>query len=450
MIFEAWNLQRIKLLRYRSQQLDPRAQEIYSQMVERMSRAVMLLLMALTIPLGIFFSVQSFQSAWIVHTMPRASFVVHTTTFVLAVLVATFFLRRSMVSAAWVSMLCLNLTAVLLQIWLLRNSGLLLFALLSMTAPAIIAPVRINALLVGGMLVALFLIVRFAFPTSSDTWISIAILFTAIVLSFVCIGGVIRRFIAQFAQTTAQIEREAVLRGRLEQEMHDLQRLLHDVISLEHDIRQPLRAAQGYLMTLEAELAPWSGEALILPAQAAIGRVERLVNNLLGQARAEARQQHILYRPADLAQLFAHIQHVALGIARYYTDPPVPVHFTTHLLSNVLVDSEEVERAILNLLDNALAHAPPGSVVEVCARTTATAMLISVRDQGPGIPTNVVESLADMGLPSRGYRQYRGLGLPQVCRMAQAHCGSVSITSTENGATVEISIPLHRGHSSPI
>ena len=80
----------------------------------------------------------------------------------------------------------------LAQIWLLREPGLLLFALLSMAAPAIIAPVRINILLAGGMVVVLFLIVRFAFPTGSDTWVGIAILFVAIVLSFICIGVVIR------------------------------------------------------------------------------------------------------------------------------------------------------------------------------------------------------------------------------------------------------------------
>jgi signal transduction histidine kinase len=437
---ETWRIARPRgMPRAEAWRLEPRALAIYAHMMTRLQRDMLLLMMGLTIPIGLFFSVQLFHNAWLARTMPPAAFFVHTADVGLSVLLASYFLWRGKVAAAWASVLSVSLGVIMAQIWLLREPGLLLFALLSMAGPAITMSARITVALVGGLVAALFLIVSFSFPAYSDAWISIAILYAAIALGFGCIGVVIRRFVRRFAQTTVEIEDAAAQRGKLEQRMDDLNRQIGRIASLEHDLRQPLRAVQGYLATLSAE-AP-NADELITPALAAARRADRLINNLLDQARAEAHQQRTLRAPLDLARFFAALERTAPGLASYYTDPPVPIEFAlAERMPAVAIDSEQLERAILNLLDNALAYSPPDGLVAVHAWATDTDLMIEVRDMGPGLPDAVTRALFAGAAPDDGPRP--GLGLRQVHSMAQAHGGKLSVDSSADGTTVRIILPL--------
>jgi signal transduction histidine kinase len=435
----AWRGPRPSRLRAELRQLEPRAQAIYAQMIARLQRDMLLLLMALTIPVGVFFGAQLFYNVWIARTMPLGAFVVHTVNMLLIVSLAAFFLWRGKIAAAWASVLCASLSAVVLQIWLLHEPGLLLFAVLSMAVPAIVMRLRVSVLLVGLLVAALYTIMRYTTPAYSDAWVSIAVIFAAIMFGLGCMGIVIRRFVRQFAQATVEIEDAAAQRGKLEQRMDDLHSQINRITSLEHDLRQPLRAVQGYLASL-ADEAPASGE-LIAPAQAAAQRADRLINNLLDLAHAEAHQQRGLRTPIELAQLFATLQRTAPGLASYYTDPPVPIEFSLPDRSlKAAVDAEQLERAILNLLDNALAYSPPDGTIAVRAWAAEAELAVEVRDMGPGIPEQVVRALM-AGESAEGHMR-PGLGLRQVYRMAQAHGGRLSIEPRARGTTVRVTLPL--------
>ncbi|QUF07778.1 HAMP domain-containing protein [Actinosynnema pretiosum subsp. pretiosum] len=130
-------------------------------------------------------------------------------------------------------------------------------------------------------------------------------------------------------------------------------------------------------------------------------------------ARARARAQHVAVE-ADLA--------------------PVPV----------LGDAASLERAVLNLLDNAVKWSPPGGVVRVSSQAGEDAV-VEVSDAGPGI--------ADEDLPHVFERFYRasaaralpgsGLGLAIVARAAAAHGGAVwAGRSPEGGALLRLTLPL--------
>lgn len=418
--------------------LNPQAQAMYRQMIVRLQRDMLLLLMALLVPLSLFFGVQTFYNAWVVHTIPRLAFWIHTTEAVLIVLLAVFFLRRRMVGAAWVAVLCIGLSATVVQMWLLQEPGILLFALLSLAGPAIVMPLRVTVLLVAGLVGALLLSARAMFPASAAAVIGASSLFTTIVLGFACIGIVIRRFVGQFAQTTVEREREAAQRGKLEQQMSDLQRQISRIASLEHDLRQPLRTVQGYLATLAGEEPTANTEALIMPALAAARRADRLINNLLDRARAEAHQHKSIPQSIDADQLLMNIEQSVPGLARYYTDPPTPICFVIERpLPKVKLDREQFERALLNLLDNALMYPPPPQAIEVRAWADATAFRVEVHDHGPGLPDPVRAALTTTGSPD----DQLGLGLSQVWRMVQTHAGSLTVNSTEQGTIVHMAFP---------
>jgi two-component system sensor histidine kinase RstB len=101
------------------------------------------------------------------------------------------------------------------------------------------------------------------------------------------------------------------------------------------------------------------------------------------------------------------------------------------------VDQRQFQRAIENLLRNAFRYAHALVVVEVCVAEDTVA--VEVRDDGPGIPreqwTTVLEPFVRVdSAPTRAHRGL-GLGLAIVRRIVDAHGGSITVTSAEEGGT---------------
>jgi two-component system sensor histidine kinase MprB len=103
-----------------------------------------------------------------------------------------------------------------------------------------------------------------------------------------------------------------------------------------------------------------------------------------------------------------------------------------------------LERAVLNMLDNAAKWSPPDTTVRVVVRTEAGQALVTVTDEGPGI--------AETDLPHVFERFYRaesaralpgsGLGLAIVAQVVAAHNGTARVGRAETGgAVVEFSLP---------
>ena len=100
------------------------------------------------------------------------------------------------------------------------------------------------------------------------------------------------------------------------------------------------------------------------------------------------------------------------------------------------LDIELFERAIANLVDNALKFCPAGSTVTLSARRRGDRIEVSVADDGPGIPEADLPLLFDRFYQSRQSVAPatgdggRGLGLAIVKRIAELHGGDVSVEST--------------------
>ena len=415
--------------------LDAEAQPIYWQIIARLQRDLLVLLMAITIPLGILNGTQLGYAALVTHTGSISSFVMHTTSFVLTVLCATLFLRRQQLGTAWGSVVGITAVATMSQIIILREPGLLLFALLSLAGPALFAPLRVTLALVGSLVTALGLLMYLLGINEAQDWINVASLFGAIMLGLASVGVVVRRVAGQWAQTTVAAQADAVEHARLHQRVADLHDQAQRIASLEHDLRQPLRTVQGYLHTLAAE-QPTAAE-LALPALAAAQRTDRLLTNLLDQARAEAQQTPRAPQPVDLAQIWINLQNTAHGLACYHTDPPVPIRWQLDTMpARMVLDAEQIERAVLNLLDNALAHSPPHGTITVRARVVNGTVQIEVQDDGPGLPTAVRAALTS-GTPAPCLR----LGLQQVQRTVAAHGGHIVVATNIHGTTIRLVLP---------
>jgi len=112
------------------------------------------------------------------------------------------------------------------------------------------------------------------------------------------------------------------------------------------------------------------------------------------------------------------------------------------------LDVELFERAVANLLDNALKFCPPGSTVTLAAAAKDGKVEVSVADDGPGIAAADLPQLFDRFYQSRSTVAPatadggRGLGLAIVKRIAELHGGDVAVESTVGrGTRVVLTVP---------
>lgn len=232
----------------------------------------------------------------------------------------------------------------------------------------------------------------------------------------------------------ARAEREAVM-----------QRQREFVADASHELRTPLTSVLANLELLQASLdGPGQAEdrEIVDSALRSSKRMGRLVADLLLLARADAGRLEP-HRRVDLAQI--------AGAAAAEAAPLMGDH-------SFLVDNErplrvegsrdELHRMVLNLLDNAIRHTPPGSQVELSLREDQGDAVVEVADDGPGIPTEMRDQVFGRFVRGHGpadtaHGAGTGLGLAIVSAVVDSHGGTVQATASKSGgALFSVRIPL--------
>ncbi|MCB9682190.1 MAG: HAMP domain-containing histidine kinase [Alphaproteobacteria bacterium] len=216
-----------------------------------------------------------------------------------------------------------------------------------------------------------------------------------------------------------------------------------------HELRTPLsviRAAVEVALRRERTVDHYR-DALGIVAESA-ARMQDTVEGLLLLARAEAGALGDGWSPLDLDVVAADActgwaaRAEARGVALQVDDDgPAPVDGHPALL-RVVVD---------NLLSNALRHAPVGSTVTVRTTCIDDAVVLAVRDGGPGIPTHALDRVFDRFYRVDDARSREsggaGLGLAVVQAIATVHGGTAAAAGAPGGGT-EVRIVLPRRSAS--
>jgi signal transduction histidine kinase len=206
---------------------------------------------------------------------------------------------------------------------------------------------------------------------------------------------------------------------------------------LAHEIRNPIAA-----MRLKAENAlavndqdrRASAMHFILEQ---IGRLDGLLRDLLAMTQrrdvklAENDLAAFLGQAADAHHELAASKGIKLVIGPSPASVPAP-----------RFDTEQICRALDNLLHNAIENTPTGGMIEVQAQHRDDALVFCVRDSGPGVPLDIRERLFDPFVTGRSGGT--GLGLAVVRDIARAHGGEARLVPTSQGAEFEIEIPWSR------
>jgi len=127
------------------------------------------------------------------------------------------------------------------------------------------------------------------------------------------------------------------------------------------------------------------------------------------------------------------------------------VTLSMHLPSAPLItaiDSVQIERALINLIDNAVDASPQGVPVSVTAATDRKEIVITIKDQGSGMDS---ETLANLFMPFYTTKnEGTGLGMPISKKVIEAHAGTLAITSKQGvGTEAKIRLP-YKNRPEPI
>jgi signal transduction histidine kinase len=116
-------------------------------------------------------------------------------------------------------------------------------------------------------------------------------------------------------------------------------------------------------------------------------------------------------------------------------DPHLPV---------VWADHDRMEQVFVNLLNNAFGHNPPGTRVQVTATADADQVVISVRDDGQGMPPELAATPFEPARRSRPTHKSAGagLGLSIAKGIVQAHGGQIELTPLPRGTCFTVSLPV--------
>jgi signal transduction histidine kinase len=208
------------------------------------------------------------------------------------------------------------------------------------------------------------------------------------------------------------------------QQAADTQRQLIEETS--HELRTPLSvlAANADVVLTQPDPDVTAYREGLERSKAAAERMLRTIEDLLAAARGRART--LDREPSDVVAVVRDVVDEArvLAVAK-----PVDLVVGSPGSVPASVDPVTVRRAVANLVDNAVAHAPPGTQVDVVVEATSADVTIVVTDHGPGIPTDQQAHVFDRFWSGRGDGGGTGLGLPIARQVALAHGGRLTVTS---------------------
>ncbi|MBU6530121.1 ATP-binding protein [Streptomyces sp. NPDC057245] len=242
-----------------------------------------------------------------------------------------------------------------------------------------------------------------------------------------------RRVLAAFAVQAAVVLdrrrlREEADRARALAEGNRIRTALLAAVS--HDLRTPLAGIKAAVTSLRSDDVAWSEEdqaELLEGIEEGADRLDHLVGNLLDMSRLQTGTVTPLIREIDVDE----VAPMALGgVPEGSAELDIP-----ETLPMVAVDAGLLERAMANLVENAVKYSPAGRTVLVAASALADRVEVRVVDRGPGVPDEakdrIFEPFQRYGDAPRGAGV--GLGLAVARGFAEAMGGTLNAEDTPGG-----------------
>lgn len=207
-----------------------------------------------------------------------------------------------------------------------------------------------------------------------------------------------------------------------------------------HDLRTPLTHVRQKLERIKgaagADVEVLAGVQAI---EADVDELLRTFDAMLRLAEIENDPTAARRRPVDLMEL---TNRVASAYAPEVEDAARSL-LVSASPATLDGDADLLGQAIANLIENALRHNPPGSRITVRAQTVDNRAMLSVTDNGPGIPENRRDAVLQRFFRLEASRSTpgSGMGLPIVAAIAKRHGATLSLTDAGPGLTATLVFP---------
>lgn len=212
--------------------------------------------------------------------------------------------------------------------------------------------------------------------------------------------------------------------------------------SVSHDLKTPLTTIMGAADAAKLYATTQPLPALLDSIHSQALAMHRLIENLLDMARMQEDGPRLNMQWHSIEEIVGSVlRQLTEVLADHLVTTAIPVD-----LPLIEMDGLLIERALVNLLDNACKYTPSGSLISISAKVENDKAIISVMDNGPGhLTESQCSSIFDAftrGNPESNVPGI-GLGLALVKRIIEAHKGTISAHNRSSGGIVfNISLPV--------
>jgi two-component system, OmpR family, sensor histidine kinase ChvG len=242
--------------------------------------------------------------------------------------------------------------------------------------------------------------------------------------------------------------------GLLARALHDMSHSLRTRIDsteafaadLTHELKNPLASLRSAVDSLERTKDPAVQAQLLDIVRHDVKRLDRLVVEIAETSRVDAELSRARLEPIDIAALIAAMvpgwELRAEGQARIKYAAPVSGSIV------IAGDESRLARLLDNLVDNAISFSPPEGVVRVEAKQGGNEAVVTVEDEGPGVPAERREAIFTRFhsvRPEEEFGRHSGLGLAIARAIAEGHGGRIGVGDRPDGASgarFELRLPL--------
>jgi two-component system sensor histidine kinase ChvG len=239
----------------------------------------------------------------------------------------------------------------------------------------------------------------------------------------------------------------------LSDRMDAIERFAADVA---HEIRNPLTSIRSAVETLDLVTDQAARQRLFGILKQDVGRLDRLITDISNASRLDAELSREQPRAFDVGRLLSDIVALYADSARPDQPNVAVVYRGPEMADPVLVMGREgpLSQVFRNLIDNARSFSPEGGQVRVSLVRQGRQAVVSVEDDGPGVPPDNLETIFERFYTSRPKGQafggHSGLGLSIARQIVQAHNGRIRAENRTDadgkviGARLSISLPEAR------
>jgi len=231
-------------------------------------------------------------------------------------------------------------------------------------------------------------------------------------------------------------------------ERKEVERLKDELVSVVgHELRTPLTSIRGSLGLLEAGVAgelPAEAAEMVTIARQNTERLARLVDETLDLERLQSARVELDVRTVTPPEL---LMSTAQVVQRIADDAEVELVWEAPADLQLSVDPDRIVQALVNLIGNAIKFSPRGGSVRTIVKAHGSEALISVRDEGRGIPLDQLETIFErfrqVDVSDHREKGGTGLGLPITRAIVEQHAGRIWAESEPGvGATFRMTLPL--------